>query len=92
MLPDSTKYIRWSDELLLPSSDSILLGPFDFKHISPTNWTRSKVSLANWRILYDECQTCGLLPLTIGTTTFNAPHLAPVVRKKRKRKSSNRNV
>ena len=92
MLPDSTKYIRWSDELLLPSSDSILLGPFDFEHISPTNRTCSKVSLANWRILYDECRTRGLLPPTIGTTTFNAHHLALVVRKYRKRKYSYRNV
>ena len=86
MLPDSTKYIRWSDELQLTSSDKVMMGPFDFEHISPSNRTRSKVSLANWRILYEECQTRGLLPPTIGTTTFNASSSASVPRKTRKRK------
>ena len=45
MLPDSTKYIRWIDELLLAGSNIFLLDLFDFEHISATNRTCSKVSL-----------------------------------------------
>ena len=92
MLLDSTKYIRWSDELLLVSSNKILLGPFDFENISPMNRTRSKLSLANWRILYSGCKTRGLIPLTIGTTIFNESPSAPVYHRTRKRKFSNCNV
>ena len=88
VLPDSTKYIRWSDELKLAGSDKILMGPFNFERISLSNRTRSKVSLANWRILYEECLSRGLLPPTIGTTTFNASSSASVPRKTRKRKLS----
>ena len=92
MLPYSTTYIRWNDELLLVGSNKILLGPFNFEHISPTNRNYLKVSLINWRILYDECKTRGLLPPIIGTTAFNASPFAPISRKTRKRKFSSRNV
>ena len=86
ILPNSSKYIRWSDNLTLFSNDKLLHGPFNFEIISPTNRTRSKVSLANWRILHDVCKSKGLLPPTVGSSTFNVSPSSSIRRKNRKRK------
>ena len=69
---DERKYIQWGDSIDFTNNDMVLLGPFNFKAISSTNRTRSKIEGQLWRTLYDVCTPKGLLPPTTGLSTFNA--------------------
>ena len=91
ILPDSSKYISWSDEINLGDNDVILSGPFDFEKISSVNRTRSKVAGVEWRRLYDICSSEGLLPPTTGSKTFNKTAPIKSGKKTRKRKQHDGN-
>lgn len=69
--PDSTKYIRWRDEIKLGDDDVILSGPFNFEKMSSTNRTRSKLAGVEWSNLHGICSSEGLLPPTTGYKTYN---------------------
>ena len=71
ILPDSAKYIRWSDEIKLGDDSVNLSGPFNFEKISSTNLTRSKVAGVEWRNLHDVCLSEDLLSPTTDSKTFN---------------------
>ena len=53
------------------------MGPFEFEKIDVFNRTRQKVSTNYWRMLYEECVSCGIVPPTFGS---NATQLPPTQR------------
>jgi len=71
--PDSSKYIKWADEITLRPASNILVGPFDFERISSANRTRNKIDGGgHWRTLHDVCSSKGILPPTTSYLIFNA--------------------
>jgi len=55
VIPNSTKYIQWAEEIDLTQTAVRLLGPFNFESISSTNRTRNKVHRDYWSTLSDIC-------------------------------------
>ena len=87
MSPDSTKYIQWADTITLRAASNILLGPFNFEAMSPSNRTRNKIAGIHWRSLHDICNNDGILPPTTGSLTFNASGSSRPNTRSRKRKN-----
>jgi len=64
---EHSKYIQWGDIVVLISKACLLLGPFDFDPLSPSNHTRRKVTLDVWLQLPKICTQRDILPPTVGT-------------------------
>ena len=85
--PDMNEFIQWSDNLPLLgrfSNSHAILGLFEFEKIDAYNRTRQKVSMDNWRKLYDACLDIGSIPPTFGRNTSQKPHIRYMGKLKRK--------
>ena len=85
--PDMNKFIQWSDNLPLlgkSSNSHAILGPFEFEKTDAYNRTRQKVSMDNYRKLYDACLDLGIMPPTFGRNASQRPHIRYVEQLKRK--------
>ena len=68
--PDKEKFIQRSDNLSLfnsSHSSHYTIRPFDFEKIGSFNRTRQKVSVENWRLLYNACTQLGIVPPSFGS-------------------------
>ena len=88
--PDHSKYIQWGDLVNLKHKSCLLLGPFEFESLSPTNRTRQKVTSDIWLQLSDLCSQRGILQPTVDIhLQFNPnPSTASICIRKRKRTQS----
>jgi len=64
--PDHSKYVRWGNRFNLKKDPSLLIGPFDFEPISPSNRTRQKVATKVWLQLAGICSQRKILQPTVG--------------------------
>lgn len=71
--PDYSKYIQWADTISISVDGTLLVGPFNFAAIRPSNQTRRRVDQKYWKLVADICITRNLLPPTLGSPLrFNA--------------------
>ena len=89
-IPSSATHIQWAESIQL-TSDNILLGPFDFQTITPSNRARNIIPSEMWTQLKNICEDNNLLPPTLGSkSTHNIGKTSKTKnRKKRKRTNSN---
>ena len=61
-----------------------IVGPFEFEKIDAFNRTRQKAETKYWKMLYDECVNCGIVPPTFGSNSTQLPPTHYSVNHKRK--------